>query len=453
MAYTKIHPIRSTPELAIAYILNPDKTEDLMHVSSFACTERTAAYEFEVTRNLKKSDCKNLAYHFIQSFKPNEVTAEQAHKIGIQTADEFLKGKYEYVIATHIDRGHTHNHIIINGVNFENGLTFSTEHDQFKNPAWKQLRKISDEICIENSLSVIELPEKGYGKCYYEWLKDKQNSSYKSKLKQAIDKCIMNADSFDDFLEKMQNDMKYEYKLRGNSLSFRAEEQERFTRCSRKNFGWYYEPEQLKKRIERQVRKRSGKVITDNGFYQVNDENAIDLNRWAALKNMQEASRLLNILSDYRVGSKEELEEIISEKFDLRFDTVDELKKLEKEIGQQRELLKMLNTYWSVKPVHDEFLKAINKKRFEKEHSKELSVYASAKQWLKEKYKGNALPNRSVLEVKIGENENRYETLLEDYHGIKKELNALNNVREKIDKYFEMQEQEQNRKKAKGELE
>lgn len=453
MAYTKIHPIKTTPDLAIAYILNPQKTENSILVSSFACNAKTASMEFENTRRLHHSENANLAYHCIQSFKPGEVTAEQAHRIGIQTADELLKGKYEYVVATHIDRGHTHNHIIINGVNFENGLSFCSEHDQFKNPAWKQLRKISDEICIENSLSVIELPEKGYGKCYYEWLKDKQNSSYKSKLKAAIDKCIMTADSFEDFLQKMQSDMKYECKVRGNSVSFRAEEQERFTRCSKKNFGWFYEPDQIKKRIERQVKKRFAAITKDKGFYQVNDENAVGLNRWAALKNMQEASRMLNILSDIGVHSVDELEEKISEKFDSRFDTVDKLKGLEKEIRQQRELLKMLNTYWSVKPVHDDFLKTKNRKNFEKEHERELSLYAATKKWLGEKIKGNALPNRSVLEIRIGENESRYETLLEEYHSIKKELNNLNNVREKIEKLIEMQEQETNRKKTKSELE
>lgn len=91
------------------------------------------------------------------------------------------------------------------------------------------------------------MPEKGYGKCYYEWLQDMKKNSYKSKLKNAIDSCIMTSDSFDDFLNRMQNEMNYEYKIRGHSLSFRAEEQERFTRCSRKSLGWYYDPEQIKK--------------------------------------------------------------------------------------------------------------------------------------------------------------------------------------------------------------
>ncbi len=453
MAYTQIHPIKSTVDRAISYITNPEKTDGKILVSSFACSEQTAFLEFEKTRNKYNYSGKNLAYHCIQSFKPDEVTPEQAHQIGIQTADELLKGKYEYVISTHTDRGHIHNHIIINGVNFENGLSFGTEHDRKNNPAWKQLRKISDDICLENKLSVISMPEKGYGKCYYEWLQDQRNNSYKGKLKHVIDRCIMTADSFDDFLKKMQNDMKYEYKIRGNSLSFRAEEQERFTRCCRKSLGWYYDPEQIKKRIERQVKKRSANITKETGFYQVRDENAVGLNRWAALKNMQEASRLLNLLSDYGVGSAEQLEEKISEMYDQRYDMVQDLNSYEASIREQRELLKMLNTYWETKSVHDEFLKSSSREKFKREHSRELAIYNVSKEWLREKYTGTSLPNRAVLEMKITEEESRREALLEKYHDLKKSLNSLENAKEKMDKYLEIEQIEQEKKKSKSELE
>lgn len=451
MAYTKIHPIKSTVEKAIAYITNPEKTDEKIYVSSFACSEQTAFLEFEKTRNKHHYSGKNLAYHCIQSFKPNEVTPEQAHKIGIQTADELLKGKYEYVISTHVDRGHIHNHLIICGVNFENGLSFGTEHDRKNNPAWKQLRKISDDICIENKLSVIEMPEKGYGKCYYEWLQDMKKNSYKSKLKDAIDSCVMTSDSFDDFLNRMQNEMNYEYKIRGHSLSFRAEEQERFTRCSRKSLGWYYDPEQIKKRIDRQVKKRTATISKDTGFYQINDDKAVGLNRWAALKNMQEASRLLNFLSDYGVGSVEQLDEKISDMYDQRFDVVQKLNDYESSIIEQRELLKMLNTYWKMKAVHDEFLRSSSKEKFKREHSKELSIFNSSKEWLREKYTGTTLPNRAVLEMKITEEETQREALLENYHDIKNSLNSLETAKGKIERYFELERDE--RKKSKGELE
>lgn len=451
MAYTKIHPIKTTLDKAIDYITDSEKTNDMLLVSTFACSEQTAYLEFERTRKQNNFSGTNIAYHCIQSFKPGEVTAEQAHEIGRKTADEFLKGEYEYVLSTHIDRGHCHNHIIICGVNFQNGLSFGTEHDQFKNPAWKQLRKISDDICLENKLSVIALPEKGYGKCYYEWQQEQHDNSYKAKLKRAIDECILTAESFDDFLKKMQK-KNYEYKFRGKTLSFRAEGQERFTRCIRKRLGWYYEPEQIEKRIDRQLKKRTAKITKENGFFRSNDENAVGLNRWTALKNMQEASKLLNMLSDYGVGSVEQLEEKISDRYDKRFDIVQALNDNENKIRSQRELLKMLHTYWDTKPLHDEYLRCEKKEKFRKEHSRELAIFSTSKEWLKEKFTGKTLPNRSVLEVKIAETESKREALLEEYHSIKKDLKSLETAHEKIETYLNIS-QEQERKKVNGELE
>lgn len=452
MAYTKIHKIHTTLEKAIKYISNPNKTDKNILISSFACSLATSDMEFETTRNKFNSTSDCLAYHFIQSFKPGEVTPEQAHRIGVQTADELLKGQYEYVISTHTDRGHCHNHIIINSCNFKNGLSFSTEHDRKNNPAWKQIRKISDEICLENKLSIISMPEKGYGRCYYEWLQDQRNNSYKAKLKSAIDECILTSDSFDDFLKKM-TEKNYEYKIRGKSLSFRAEEQERFTRCNRKRLGWYYEPEQLQKRIERQIKKRSAKLTREHGFFQTHDESAVGLNRWATIKNMQEASKIINMLSDYGVGSMEELEEKITEQYDKKFDTVKALNDYESEIRTQRELLKMLNTYWETKAVHDKYLKSSSREKYKREHSRDLAIYQSSKEWLREKYDGTSLPNRSVLEMQITETESKRELLLEEYHNIKKQLKNLESVHEKLEAYFKNEIVEPSRRKVNGELE
>lgn len=130
MAVTKIKPIRGTVNKALAYILDPAKTDDQLYVSSFGCAASdAAAKEFEWTRNLAAQQGmqmpKVIARHLIQSFDIGEVTPEQAHEIGKQFADEWLKGKYEYVIATHIDKGHCHNHIIFNAVNFVDYIPFS----------------------------------------------------------------------------------------------------------------------------------------------------------------------------------------------------------------------------------------------------------------------------------------------------------------------------------------
>ncbi len=208
MAYTKIHPIESTLKKAIDYITNPNKTEEQKHCDGYACTPAFAAAQFELTReranNNGNSNQKILGYHLIQSFRLDEATPEKATEIGKQLADELLKGQYEYVISTHVDRENIHNHIIINAINFENNKTFSTEHDRFNSPAWKQIREISDNLCKEHGLSVIQVPERGKGKSRYEWEQNKSGNSWKAKLRETIDNCIMTSDSFEDFLKKMQ---------------------------------------------------------------------------------------------------------------------------------------------------------------------------------------------------------------------------------------------------------
>ena len=118
MAYLKIFPIKVTDKKALDYITNPDKTDEKLLVSSFGCSPETADLEFSMTREMAKKNGMdkgdNLAFHLIQSFKPGEVDAENAHRLGQQFADEVLKGKYEYVISTHVDKNHIHNHIIFN---------------------------------------------------------------------------------------------------------------------------------------------------------------------------------------------------------------------------------------------------------------------------------------------------------------------------------------------------
>ena len=137
MAVTKIKPIKSTLKKALDYIQNPDKTDGKMLVSSFGCSPETADIEFEFTIAQALNRGNNLAHHLIQSFEPGEVDYQKAHEIGKQLADAVTKGKYEYVLTTHIDKGHVHNHIIFCSVNFVDYLrgilphTVKDEPDMF----------------------------------------------------------------------------------------------------------------------------------------------------------------------------------------------------------------------------------------------------------------------------------------------------------------------------------
>ena len=203
MAVTKIKPIRGTVNKALAYILDPEKTDDQLYVSSFGCAASdAAAKEFEWTRNLAAQQGmqmpKVIARHLIQSFDIGEVTPEMAHEIGKQFADEWLKGKYEYVIATHIDKGHCHNHIIFNAVNFVDYHTYRSNKRTYR-----EMRQLSDEICKEHGLSVIP-PSQSKGMDYKEYTEAKRGTSWKQKLKQTIDRCIITAKDYDEFLKLMQ---------------------------------------------------------------------------------------------------------------------------------------------------------------------------------------------------------------------------------------------------------
>jgi len=181
MAVTKTHPIKSTLKAAIDYICNPDKTDGKLLVSSFGCTAETADIEFEWTRRHSIDKGTHLGRHLIQAFEPGEVSPEEAHEIGMQLAKEILGGKYEFVLTTHIDKEHIHNHLIFNAVSF-------TDHKHYHSNkhSYHEIRRASDRLCREHGLSVI-VPGQDKGKSYIEHQAAQNGTSYKAKLKAAID--------------------------------------------------------------------------------------------------------------------------------------------------------------------------------------------------------------------------------------------------------------------------
>ena len=150
MAVTKIHPIKSTLKKALDYIENPDKTDEKLFVSSYGCSYETADIEFQMLLDQAYQKGNNLAHHLIQAFEPGETTAEQAHEIGMELEREILGGKYEFVLTTHIDRDHVHNHLIFNAVSF-------TDHKHYHSNkrSYHFIRRTSDRLCKEHGLSVI----------------------------------------------------------------------------------------------------------------------------------------------------------------------------------------------------------------------------------------------------------------------------------------------------------
>lgn len=191
MAVTKIHAVKQTPKLAIDYITNPQKTDGQLLVSSYNCEWQASASEMEMTRDFareikgdyrKTGGADNLDYHLIQSFSPEDkVTPEQAHEVGKQLADELLDGKHEYVIATHIDKGHIHNHIIFNSVSFYDLKKFRSQPYRTAN----KIKEISNRICAENDLSVS--PRKTALKdSYTAYRERRKNTSYRAEIRKRL---------------------------------------------------------------------------------------------------------------------------------------------------------------------------------------------------------------------------------------------------------------------------
>lgn len=259
MAYTSIHTIRATVSAAIAYITNGDKTIDGVYVNSYACRADSAgaSEDFRAVRATGTGRTQILAYHMIQSFAPGEVTPEQAMQIGEELCDRYLKGDYQYVIAVHHDKSHLHCHIIFNNTNLYNGLSFTTEHNQGKKTerAWAELREISDEICKEHGLSLIDPIGKGVS--HYENEMKKEGKSWKDKLRNMLREIISYSRSFEDFLKNCtdsgieyvytpQNKVKLKFKLSD-------EGQQRFTRAD--TLGDEFEPSAITETIETAQKK------------------------------------------------------------------------------------------------------------------------------------------------------------------------------------------------------
>lgn len=235
MAVTKTHPIKSTLKAAIDYILNPEKTDGKLLASSFGCGLETADIEFAWTREAAGDRGTHLGRHLIQSFAVGETTPEEAHKIGMELAGAVLGGKYEFVLTTHVDKDHLHNHLIFNAVSF---VDYKKYHSNKQ--SYHFIRRTSDRICKEHGLSVV-VPGQDKGKSYAEYTAEKQGTSYKAKLKTAIDTLIPQVKDFDELLRRLQ-EMGYEIK-QGKYISFRAAGQERFTRT--KTLGAAYTEEAI----------------------------------------------------------------------------------------------------------------------------------------------------------------------------------------------------------------
>ena len=385
---------------AIAYILNPEKTDEKLLVSSYGCASETAAREFEWTRKIAEqkgmTPVRIIARHVIQSFEIGEVTPELAHEIGKQFADEILEGKYEYVLTTHIDKDHVHNHLIFNAVDFVDYHAYKS----YKR-IYYDMREVSDRLCKENGLSVIP-PSQNKGMGYKEYTEAKRGTSWKQKLKQTIDRLVITAKDYDDFLRLMQ-EAGYEIKT-GKYISFRAEGQERFTRS--KTIGENYTEERIKERIAGRTPRKSQRQTTPKGISLIGDIQErirlIDSKGYehkAKLTILKEAARTLNYLTDNNLLQYTDLEKKVEDVHSSYDRTGKELKVVEARLREVQPLIKNISNYQRLKPVYDAFQKAKDKPSFKAKHEAELVIFEAARSTLLAMQGDEKLPSLKTLQA------------------------------------------------------
>ncbi|GAA6441157.1 relaxase/mobilization nuclease domain-containing protein [[Clostridium] symbiosum] len=429
MAITKIHPIKVNLKKALDYIENPDKTDDKLFVSSYGCSYETADIEFQMLLDQAFKKGNNLAHHLIQAFEPGETTPEQAHEIGRQLADEVLGGKYPYVITTHIDKGHLHNHIIFCAVDMANQRKYISNRQSYA-----YIRRTSDRLCKEYGLSVVK-PGKDKGKTYAEWDAQKKGKSWKAKLKIAIDAAIPQAKDFDDFLRFMQT-QGYEIKP-GKFVSFRAPGQDRFTRC--KTLGEDYTEEAITRRIKGLAVDRGQKRKAEQRIsLRIEIENNIKAQqsagyaRWAKLYNLKQAAKALNFLTEHQIESYESLESRLDEISTANDEAAAALKAVERRLGEMALLIKNLSAYKQLRPVALELRNAKDKAAFRRQHESQLILYEAAAKALKEAGV-KKFHNLYALKAEYKKLDGERERLSEQYNEVKKELKEYGIIKQNVD--------------------
>ena len=447
MAVTKIKAIRGTLSKAIAYILNPEKTDEKLLVSSYGCASETAAREFEWTRRIAEQKGMNpvriIARHVIQSFEIGEVTPELAHEIGKQFADEILGGKYEYVLTTHIDKDHVHNHLIFNAVDFVDYHAYKS----YKR-IYYDMREVSDRLCKENGLSVIP-PSQNKGMGYKEYTEAKRGTSWKQKLKQTIDRLVITAKDYDDFLRLMQ-EAGYEIKT-GKYISFRAEGQERFTRS--KTIGENYTEERIKERIAGRTPRRSQRQTTPKGISLIGDIQErirlIDSKGYehkAKLTILKEAARTLSYLTENNLLQYADLEKKVEDVHSSYDRTGKELKVVEARLREVQPLIKNISNYQRLKPVYDAFQKAKDKPGFKAKHEAELVIFEAARSTLLAMQGDEKLPSLKTLQAQQQRLLEEQQRLYDERAKLKKEARMIDTMKANVDIFLKpsvVQEPEQ----------
>ena len=422
------------------YAKNPDKTEQGELISSYECSPLTVDEEFMlskrqyelVTGRRQKSDV--IAYQIRQSFKPGEITAEEANKVGYELAMRFTKGKYAFIVATHTDREHIHNHIIYNSTALD-----STRKFRDFLLSGLAVQRLSDLICLEHQLSVIEI--KPYRERQKRTLYPPRESN-RDKLCAVIDNILLNEKpaSFEGFLQKLEQ-QGYEIK-RGKHTSVKGTRQKRFIRF--RTLGAGYSEDEIKSVIagEAEHRLHQKQPPKEQPFHllvdiqaKLSEGKSEGYARWAKRYNLKEMSKTLIFLQENKIGSIEEMQERVDAATARYHELGDSIKASENRLAEIAVLKAHIINYAKTRPIYDAYRKTGYSKRFLEAHHTEITLHKAAKAAFDESNL-KTLPKVKELDAEYSKLLTEKKAAYPDYRKAKEEMQELLRARRNVELFF-----------------
>ena len=447
LAATRLIPMRKNKGKSIgaclhnhtSYIQNPDKTEQGELVSSYQCSLLTVDEEFLLTKRLyeqttgrsQKSDV--IAYQVRQSFKPGEVTPEEANRIGYEFAERFLKGKHAFIVATHTDRAHIHNHIIYNSTALDGTR-------KFKN-FWLSsfaVQRLSDLICLEHQLSTIE----------YKPYRERQKrivyppkESNRDRLCSVIDTILAEQPKdFEVFLQKLEQ-QGYEVK-RGKHTAVKGKGQKRFIRF--RTLGAGYSEDEIKAVIagEAEHRPHQKQPPKEQPFHllvdiqaKLSEGKSEGYARWAKRYNLKEMSKTLIFLQENKIGSIEEMQERVDAATARYHELGDSIKGSEKRLAEIAVLKAHIINYAKTREVYAAYRKAGYSKAFLEAHREEITLHKAAKTAYDEAGL-QKLPKVKELDAEFAELLTKKKAAYPDYRKARNEMQELVRAQKNVERFF-----------------
>lgn len=425
------------------YGKNPEKTEDGKYISSYECDPATVAAEFllakasykAMTGREQKKGSDVLCYQIRQSFYPGEITPEEANRISYELAMRWTKGRHAFIVTTHTDKQHIHSHIYYNSTT----LDCTRKFRNFWGSSFA-LRRLSDRLCLENGLSIVENPKprsKGKFRNYGEWQAgQKKPLTYQDRLRAAIDAALAKKPAdFPAFLSLMEQ-AGYEVKQRRGTISFRAPGQERFTRLRSDTLGEGYSETDIRAALSGS-RQRPGQPRQKINL-------AIDIQsrlqgkgpgyeRWAKVFNLKQMAAALAYLQDNGLTDYEQLEQKATAATEHFHKLSDQIKSTEAALHTNMELKAATVQYAKTRPVFEKYKASKYSKKFLAEHEADIELYRAACADFKAILGGAKLPKMDTLKEEGRKLAEQKKKLYAEYRKAKADMQEVTTIKANID--------------------